>query len=109
MRRGLTVLVVGTALIAMSNFARAQDLGPMVDPKSPEGAQAITQLTAKYAEDKGNSTAYTADNPGLDIYYSHKAKQVKTLLDKLKAGQPVPAALLKRALNNNHADEFGGY
>lgn len=78
----------------------------MIQPNTPKAAQTIKLLRQAETADRGNSTAWTDDNPSLDHYYFAKAKECNRLMRVLEGGHAVSAKEVKDALNNEGAADY---
>ena len=96
---------VAAGLMLLGGLAFGQE-SPMITPGTPEAAQALQQLRAARSIDLGNSKSFSDSDNSLDHYYARKAKEVDSLIQRLKQGQPISRTEMSQALNTDRAETY---
>lgn len=100
--------VVGLLTVPLAALAGSGAQSP-IKPGTPEGVRVIAQLKQARDIDRMNSQSFSGgDDSETGMFYYRKSQEIDALLKKLGAGETVPAADVKKALDNSGASRLGG-
>ena len=105
MRSVRRIASVAAGLMLLGGLAFGQE-SRMITPGTPEAAQALQQLRTARSTDVGNSKSFSDSDNSLDHYYARKAREVDSLIQRLKQGQPISMTEMSQALNTNRAENY---
>jgi hypothetical protein len=95
------------SLLAASAPAFAGSGAAIIQPGSPQAAQAISRLKHAAYIDRQNAKAHSgAADSDLGLYYAQKAKEARALERKLKSGQAVSQTEVDRTLSTKQASHY---
>ncbi len=109
MKSAITLCCVAVLIAARSTAFAGSGADHLIKPGTPEAAQVTARLEQARHLDRMNARSYTGgDDSEVGIFYSHKAREVEAVLNKLHAGKTVSAEEVKNALDNSKAVRLGG-